>query len=136
MSHVTFETARRLKNTGFPQPEFASGQFWYNEWKALSIIGRREIADNGPHEFFICMSMETGRVDGIIPMHEGSFFAPTATDILRDLPGLLRKFKGHFQWGDNFVLMPLGAKLGAQCYQHETPAEACAAAWLALHEKN
>lgn len=35
MDITTYETSKRLKEAGFPQPEFQTGQLWYNQHKAL-----------------------------------------------------------------------------------------------------
>jgi hypothetical protein len=79
---VTFETAQLLKEAGFPQPEFETGQFWYNEFGALSFIGRKEVSESDGHTYFFCMSVDTGRMEKIRPVADGAYFAPTATDIL------------------------------------------------------
>lgn len=81
MDIVTFETAKRLKEAGFPQPIVRFGQAWYMD-------DRRVV---------ICIIRESGRigfVDGI-KIREATqaiislfdmVFAPTAADVFRLLP--------------------------------------------------
>jgi hypothetical protein len=104
---VTFETAKRLKNAGFPQPDEIGLKVYYN------ILG----AEN------TCLA---GRL-----IH-GQIFAPSATDILKEFfapeddgPFLYWSGQNRF-WVCDFDIYT---------FDHENPAEACAAAWLSIHEK-
>ena len=68
MNTVSFETAKRLKEAGFPQPDPEFGQFWYHN--AGSQIAIMESNDAGGHigkfiRFF-------GTVNG--SLREKSFF--------------------------------------------------------------
>ena len=110
MSHVTHATAARLKAAGFPQPAFATGQFWYNQYGEASFVGRRDVREKTGEETFFCTSVRSGRTEEITPVHEGAFFAPTAEDILRELSP--DKIQGSVSLS-----------------------EALATAWLAFHEK-
>ncbi|MBK8225411.1 MAG: hypothetical protein IPK73_30725 [Candidatus Obscuribacter sp.] len=71
MSHVNFETAKRMKDAGFPQPEFGRETAFFVE----TDFGD-PIAYNPGDTVF-------GRFSGIA---NKAIFAPTATDILRELP--------------------------------------------------
>ena len=130
---VTFETAKRLKEVGFPPPEPGVGQFWHNPDFGLFLVGRRWYVDGTYRNIFYIESgkaFEKGEND-----FSECIFAPTATDILRDI-----KLSFH-------DLRPLfGNKWAIHCHYdlegdseevalHENPAEAAAAAWLHLNEK-
>ncbi len=87
---TTFETARALKEVGFPQPEPEAGQVWYDK----------------DGERFVCLS-STGymvAVDGgdvfQAPDMSGLIYAATATDILRELDEeyTLGYSKGFEEW--------------------------------------
>ncbi len=112
---VSFETAKQLKEAGFPQPSARFGQFWYDETsEALNCIGFED--------FSIWFE------DLVL---EGYIFAPTATDILRLLPGVYLCVNDKSIWRAEWA--------GVSCYDNdpplakgEAPAEVAAAAWLLL----
>jgi hypothetical protein len=125
---TTFETARALKEVGFPQPEPEYLQVWYEEFnpfvegwsredsRHIIGIGRFEIW----HEDF--------------DMSE-YYFAPTATEILKQMPmKSLTFFLGDGiddpWWQVEFFdeIEPNGTMLA----EHTNPAEACAAAYLEI----
>lgn len=133
MDITTYQTAKRLKEAGFPQPEFQTGQLWYNQHKALSFIGKKEIAHNG-QVFFFCTSVVTARTEQMIPINDGAFFAPTATDILREIESVT--FYWHAMRGKFSCSGGSNEKLVSWVNAaHENPAEAAASAWLAINEK-
>lgn len=76
---TTFETAKKLQESGFPQPAPAYGQVWY--------------AMNG-NPFLVC-NVENGQAGIVGPsgqtwigryLNDGDMvYAPTATDILKEL---------------------------------------------------
>lgn len=77
---VTFETAIAMKEAGFPQPEPAPGQFWYDFNGRLFIV----YYEGGEGNCFL--SLENG--DSFPCVEKGGYvFAPTAIDILEQLPG-------------------------------------------------
>ena len=123
MQHTTYETAKAMRDAGFPQPEFATGQIWYNQYGAATFIGRKDCDNHGNTTFF-CTSLRTGRTEEMRPTKEDAIFAPTATDILREL-GL-----GYGLYvsesGNTFVCRELST-----IWTDENPAESCAKAWLA-----
>lgn len=77
---VTLETAKALKEAGFPQPEPKEGQIWYG------LIQRQEqplfIIFDG--DFFVD---RYGNCCGKEAFENWGTFAPTATDILERLGG-------------------------------------------------
>ena len=84
MKHiVSFETAKALKEAGYPQPEFETGQIWYNSFGAKTVIGRMHVSDESPHQVsFDCFAVDSGRCERLSPIHEGAFYAPSATEIM------------------------------------------------------
>lgn len=81
---VTFETARKLKDAGFPQPEAEFGQVWYrpeyiDNSNTILVTGQW---DEGPYGIGD-MGQQYSPYN--LAWHE-LVFAPTATDILEYLP--------------------------------------------------
>ena len=111
--HVTFATAILLKDAGFQQPAPAPGQFWYNKYEDIICWGHTVDSWGEPYE-------------------DATTFAPTATDILRELNfhhlrplfGHKWAIHNHYELGDSFEICT-----------NENPAEAAAEAWLKLNEK-
>lgn len=117
---VSFETAKRLKEAGFPQPFIAPAQIWFIPQPHLVGLWLPCEENTSPYS-----------------PHGDWVFAPTATDILRE-----------FHRKRASVLLRLGAvEEGFECFyshsvsgflgslSHDNPAEACAEAWLQLNEK-
>ena len=113
---VSFKTASRLKDAGFPQPDFQFGQLWMtNDERHFAFVG-------------------TAQMELFKQHYAGSIiFLPTATDILAQL-------------GDNYNLticsqffrveqMKADEYFVINYWQSDNPAEAAALAWLAaLHD--
>ena len=132
------ETAVKLKEAGFPQPDIQIGQAWYNDFKEPSVIVQRD------HEFktqWAGCHLGTGATGNMFKaseIKENCCFAPTATDILRELPDKVL----FWRVGDVFVC---GVQMESEegydvikfeaAYKHENPAEACALAWLKMNKK-
>lgn len=117
MSHVTFETAARLKEAGFPQPKkFTVGEFWFMrvtpklEYEEILVVHtfRAELERQLPG-----ITSERWAPD------PDDVFAPTATDLLRQLPDY---------W---FVAVSTTDPHGL--YQTCIDPEELAAAWLTIH---
>lgn len=141
---VTFDTARRLKEAGFPQPEPEAGQFWYTVDRKLAIITHSVEHNlgftvfNGLHEVWYAESVE---IFNDVP------FAPAATDILTATaklvhPNLIRVDISTYSSDNSCEIQepqffiysfPYSKIAGHQFY--DNPAEAAALAWLALNEK-
>jgi len=107
---VTFETSIRLKDAGFPQPSPKAGQFWYGK--------NREVGYIFYHERLALLSGEIVYFDA----PEKCVFAPTSTDILREL-------------GPLFDLSCDCGEFWCRDEKDWNPAEAVAEAWLKLNEK-
>ena len=129
---VTNETSLRLEAAGFPQPEIAIGQFWYaeTEYKGgeyehnpLCVVVEA-YSTRTKHLRRLTCEKGTGEAGGAVHV-----FAPTATDILKELQNHLLVFNG-----DKWVVVETatGEYLSDYC---DNPAEACAAAWLEINEK-
>ena len=127
---VTLETAVRLKEAGFPQPQPGAGQWWHNPDFGLFVVGIKWFADNREYRIFY---PGTGKS---VLKSEAMFlkcaFAPTATDILRELRdgsniGIMGKrflcYSPDFEHGIDHPGTPI----------NDNPAEAVAEAWLKLN---
>lgn len=126
---ISFETAKALKEAGFPQPEFETGQFWYNDLGALTFVGRNEVNERFGKDYFYCTSVETGRTDFFQPVAHSAFFAPTATDILRELRdgSIIGVMNKRFICHSSDFLFPVDSE---KTPIHDNPAEAAAQAFL------
>ncbi len=125
---VSFETARRLKEAGFPQPEPEVGQVWVEPEGIAYVIAL--IRDT---EFWGRYMNHVDRIDECdISEIKNDAFCPTATDILLDMPDgyrLTRVNRGMFLCTEEEPLLGTdGCKVN--------PAEAAALAWFKLHETN
>lgn len=129
MQHVTAQTATALRDAGFPQPEFATGQIWYNLYGAASFIGRKDCDSQGNTTFF-CTSLRTGTTDEIRLIKDVAIFAPTAADILRELGDGATIVYHQDVTPDGMPAFQVWAD-GYMKAINKSPAEACAKAWLA-----
>lgn len=136
---VSYETAVRLKVAGFPQPKPEAGQWWHNPDFGLFVVGVKWFADNREYKIFY---PGTGRS---VLKSEAMFlkcaFAPTATDILREMPSYfyIRKYKYQTKDIQIFSIFCEELEAGDDLLQiakgvNENPAEAVAEAWLKLNE--
>ena len=121
---VTFATAQRLKDAGFPQPKPESGQYWYHPHGQLYWIQSVE------GEFCTVHAPNVSRQSGWIVDTEGWIFAPTATDILREMPEHDLTF-----WHPQQTYYVEDTRNGIQ-WTNNNPAEAAALAYLKLNEKD
>lgn len=134
-NNVSFETAKKLKEAGFPQPEPEVGQVWYDEdGNMVWIRGLRENSYSSRRTASFVGELKGGGMSTCTAeemAEAGWVFAPTATDILRELPfgrGL------HFDAGFFSVrVLRLNDSELIVDSVHENPAEACAPAYLAKH---
>lgn len=137
MDIVSFKMAKRLKEAGFPQPEFSTGQMWYNEFAAITIIGKKELDENNSEIiYFFCHSLLTSRTDRMrLALGYGIYFCTSATDILRKLGS---DFDLSALETGNWILIkrdPNLQEIGIKHWIAENPAEAAALAWLEINEK-
>lgn len=138
---VSFETAKALKDAGFPQPEPEAGQFWYSAFNGsnwLSIVAHER---GKPDVLFFCPLYVLdwrhffGATGVILGEDKTPGFAPTATDILEQLGEYfsIGSWKGKFVINQHPELLPEPIGAPARYHgTHDNPAEAAAAAWLAL----
>lgn len=123
MQHFcTFETAQRLADAGFPQPEPQGGQFWY-ETETKNIFTPLVMRRKKQHSGFVGLAFCEWRSDA-----DGLIFAPGIADLLQALgPGWALQ-KGE------------GGSWRAYSWEHEfidtEPAQALAGAWLFINEDN
>jgi len=111
MNVVTYETAKRLKDAGFAQPKGVFGQmFGFIHPDTCQI-----------HKAIVGSAMYH-----MSAMHD-LIFMPCATDILKELPEYSMLMHDGDGWACNVD--------GNGSLFRNNPAEACAAAWLAIHEK-
>ena len=126
---VTFETAKRLKEAGFPQPMPEAGQVWYandvNMRVSIVHVGGRAVNHvNQGYMLIYNTPIREFKTDCV--------FAPTATDILREMPGTILVLENYGSQGKAWELW----KNGGLISELGDPAEAAALAWLKLNEKN
>jgi len=127
MDIVSLETAVKLKEAGFPQPEPVIGQFWYGVDEKLLVITHAVeytpgfVRLNGLREVWTANG--EAFTDGV--------FAPTAADILRHSLTISLRFSIF-----GAPILIFSAKTNTKRFEHEIAAEACAAAWLELYDNS
>lgn len=132
MDVVTFETAKALREAGFPQPRTKFSQIWYFLESKQHLL----IINGGANPSYVIDGVRLIYRDHIKDM--SIVYAPTATDILRGLP---EGFVLHKRMGVFHCLIipkiPVGAEsiYGTPFGSDTNPAEACAAAWLDLNKQ-
>jgi hypothetical protein len=125
---VTFETAKRLKDAGFPQPEPKAGQGWYDPDFGLFLCGKRCLVYNRQRNIFY---LDTGHtLNKQITLFQECVFAPTATDILRQISGVMLFDKGK---AEMWIMLNHDDKYFV--FHEGDPAELAARAWLKANEK-
>lgn len=128
MEIVTFETAKKLKEAGFPQPEPNTGQFWYDKEGDILIVSEKK-TDCG---FFYGRYPNDSGIFATSCENEDIVYAPTVTDILRELG------QKYVLWYDESPKIQIWfcAKTAdlpqdaQQPFGHTNPAEAAALAWM------
>lgn len=122
MKHiVSFETAKALKAAGYPQPEFETGQLWYN-WNG-GLFMTSPLANR----FF---NLESGGIWFIVLDSNVCFYAPSATEIMEHerMDFCVCKCFGSGLWVCRVVDESLA-------YIKENHAEAAAELWLKLNAR-
>ena len=127
---VSYETAQRLKEAGFPQPKLSIGQNWYDQSGKLWRVTKW--AESSKNDDLVLIGDYLGDWDIIGKKEQFLGFAPTATDIIREFERLQKsKWIRIGMSGDGWFECYLYAFGGLQdSFSHENPAEACAEAWL------
>jgi hypothetical protein len=129
MDVVSFETAKKLKEAGFPQPELAPppiptkdrphfGLAFYGPDGEMAIVTEVIRDNNGLKVRFIRKSTGNGYLLSPRQFLENWFFAPTAMDILRTVAG---GSPAQITYWPSVKEFEAGGRL------EENPAEACAA---------
>jgi len=122
-NHVTPETAKKLMEADFGQPEYEYGQVWYNKNGIAFIVSKF-------HDKLIF-----GQIDfssGIAESPKGMIFAATAPDILRELG------YGHTLHHEDIffcIYEPEPDGFNTKAYENDNSSEACASAWLSKNAK-
>jgi hypothetical protein len=118
MDVVSFETAKKLKEAGFPQPEPAFGQVWYKS------AGSPIIVTSGWEAGFAFVGPRSAMTQTTYMkrfQEQNGVFAPTATDILRHI------HLNELIYYDDELGFALGGGIGD--FDHN-PAEVCAEAYI------
>lgn len=125
MKIINLETAKKLKEAGFPQPKKEFGQIWHYDGDQHGII-------TGVDDEYLCI---TGGNFQDIQMDKDMtnlfIYAPSATEILREIPGVSLSYDEE-----------IGA-FGCGWIESEWPcrmfnineAELCATVWLDINSK-
>lgn len=131
MNIVTYKTAKRLKDAGFPQPEPDVLQVWYEPYSFMPFVIS---ANNGTDIDGKYLYRRGGKSHIerrlLVDFDESYIFAPNTIDIFEHIEEwhLFRSKSGYsilcYMEGNNYLITT------------KTPAEACAAAWLAIYEKS
>lgn len=125
---VTPETARKLKEAGFPQPvKVECGEIWYSaNDKAFVIIC------HSARSAVIGWTGLTSSITGTLQLTalQSCTFAPTATDILSDLGN-----DYHIGMLDGVFVSGLHQFGQSDLQFNYNPAEAAASAWLEKYAK-
>ena len=109
MQTVSFETAKKLKEAGFPQPAQCMGQWWYN-----------------PKGYRTLTAFDDSYADMAKLVMDEYVYAPTATELLPEDWLLMREGPNwicqHFEDSHKYVI-------------DDNPAETAALAWLYVNKK-
>ena len=91
---VSFETAKQLKEAGFPQPMPEAGQFWYQEFsEAVHICANMRMKGN-----IKCFDMTAITWFDPHPL-DGLIYAPTVAELLSASGGSLSQYvTGEWLW--------------------------------------
>lgn len=124
---VTPETARKMKEAGYPQPDPEPGQVWYIDETPIFITGVYKTTTSTDYWY--------SKINGT-QFHEKYFpesavFAPTATDILKELSV---DYALVYAGNEPTIISTVEKRLPF-LYKHKNPAEACALAWLQINTK-
>ena len=120
---VSLKTAKRLKAAGFPQGGWKEGIAIYAPTGDKYLIGEDvgsgySIVDG----WTVCSPSSIEGTD---------IFAPSVIDILKELSEYYSLWYVKPIWYCTEDFVPTKDAL----WKHKKPAEACAAAWLSIHEK-
>lgn len=124
MERVSFETALKLQEKGFPRPAKAFGQVWW----FFTLAGQESVVVMDVKEYAISAYDRFGHLyDETDFFERACVFAPTATDILQHVPRVPTEFRNGRFWVE-------GKEKGT-VHKHENHAEVLATAWLELNSE-
>lgn len=124
MQTVSFETAKALKEAGFPQPKkYERGQ-----------VGYYQLAGEFSDGFVLLSPVES--MFSSDDVGEFIAFAPIATDLIP--PGwVLVNYIDHWvAISAGSLINSIGKNYEEPYFAHDNPAEAAATAWLFMNQKN
>lgn len=131
MEIVSFETAKKLKGNGFPQPESNFGQFWYSEDGTVFIVIETFTHPLAHYAWINQRGRDRVVIENAI--FNKMYFAPTATDILRQTPDFAIAFV-ESNAPNCFICYHAFRHFAEQHpFSHENAAEAAALAWISLN---
>ncbi len=130
---VIFKTAKALDEVGYPQPEFETGQIWYDTSGNQIFIGPNgglgDKADMLAHHRYVFLIKEGARKFQD-PAEFCAFYAPSATEIMEHIgnehPGARLYFDGGL-WNAFDGWRNLSPN-------HKNPAEAAAQLFILLNK--
>lgn len=122
MNCTSHEIALRLQQAGFPTPEPMPGQFWYDP-NDLPEAGRTWADHKRSGRVYLRTEKYFATVN------PDCIYAPTIAEILQELPGFSLKAADNGHGFYCYRLDPNTARWSLNA------ADACARAWLSLHEK-
>lgn len=134
-NYVTPETAKKMKEAGFPQPEPRPGQMWFSAFHEIpSIVSHRT---DRVGEFMLA---PISRVDwshiffaGPIIGNAENIFMPTVADILRELPNKVLFWRNDDLFVCGVQMVDDGDYYAIrfnEVYKNVNPAESVAEVWL------
>lgn len=129
MNHITTpNTSKRLKAAGFPQPKYKRGQFWYDaDGIEFMVFGFNGETISGTY-------LQRGGYFGGGKVDKGDCFAPTAADILKELPDNTLLIIQQNATPENEIIFDCMTDMHVHS-RNVNSAEAAAKAYLSIHEK-
>lgn len=130
MDIVSKEFANKM--VGFPLPKNIVGRHFYSVDGILyRCTGRRQNWKD------IYLEVGTGRETTFDSHIDIMFFAPESVEILAQMPGYSLIFldDGKLKWGCYGLGTLFNSADGGQVEMSETPADACAKAWIKLNKQ-
>ena len=124
--YVSFETAKKLEAAGFERPKIEVGQYWYTDSGRTYIVCA--IVGSETHVKWIGAA---GYLDFVFKNTNDWIYAPTATDLLEQLPDEYILSKNGNEWFCGCLdIWPDGLDGYDPKFTNEDAAEAVAEAFL------
>lgn len=122
--HTTVETSRLLFFAGFPQPSPEIGHIWYASSSGAEVV----VVGKNLSKVVYREAERVWKID----LKKAGIFAPTATDIMRELPEWNLAYTTVFKW---IVYWDAPGLADPVQFSDKNPAEAAALAWFFENEK-